>query len=364
MAKTSKATPAAEAAADVPSAKKYLVTGGAGFLGINLARYLLNRGHQVVSLDIADFTYPERNRIAEIKGDIRDRAAVDRAMAGVDVVVHTAAALPLYTPEDIYTTDIDGSRNVLQSAFERKVERLVHISSTAVYGIPDHHPLFEHDQLHGVGPYGEAKVLVEQVAQEYREKGMCIPVIRPKSFVGPERLGVFALFYDWAKDGRNFPVLGSGNNRYQLLDVEDLCDAIYLAATLDRDRVNDVFNIGAKEFTSIKEDYQAVLDYAGFGKKIVPIPAAPAIWTLRMLEKVNLSPLYKWVYETVTEDSFVSIEKAEKVLGYQPRYSNKQALIRNYQWYIDHLTEFQGQSGVSHRVPWKQGALGLAKMMF
>jgi nucleoside-diphosphate-sugar epimerase len=149
-----------------------------------------------------------------------------------------------------------------------------------------------------------------------------------------------------------------------LLDVEDLCDAIYLAATLDRDRVNDVFNIGAKEFTSIKEDYQAVLDYAGFGKKIVPIPAAPAIWTLRMLEKVNLSPLYKWVYETVTEDSFVSIEKAEKVLGYKPKYSNKQALIRNYQWYIDHLTEFQGQSGVSHRVPWKQGALGLAKMMF
>jgi nucleoside-diphosphate-sugar epimerase len=215
-----------------------------------------------------------------------------------------------------------------------------------------------------VGPYGEAKVQVEDICGEYRAKGMCVPVIRPKSFVGPERLGVFALFYDWAKDGKNFPVLGSGNNRYQLLDVEDLCAAIYLTATLERERVNDVFNIGAKEFTTLKEDYQAVLDYAGYGRKIVSIPAAPAIWTLRMLEKMNMSPLYRWVYETVTEDSFVSIEKAERVLGYAPQYSNKQALIRNYQWYIDHLSEFQGQSGVSHRVPWKQGALAVAKKVF
>jgi nucleoside-diphosphate-sugar epimerase len=346
------------------TSKNYLITGGAGFLGINLTRYLLARGHHVTSLDLADFTYPERSRITEIKGDIRNPETVARAMQGIDIVVHTAAALPLYSPQDIYTTDIDGSRNVLQAAYEQKVERFVHISSTAVYGIPDHHPLYETDKMQGVGPYGEAKVLVEEICREYRDKGMCLPIIRPKSFVGPERLGVFALFYDWAKDGKNFPVLGSGNNRYQLLDVEDLCDAIYLSATLDCTVVNDVFNIGAKEFTTLKEDYQAVLDYAGYGKRIVAIPAAPAIWTLRALEKVHLSPLYRWVYETVTEDSFVSIDKAERVLGFVPKYSNKQALIRNYQWYIDHLSEFEGQSGVSHRVPWKQGALALAKMVF
>ncbi len=333
-------------------------------MGINLARHLLAHGQQVVSLDLADFSYPERSQISEIQGDIRDAVTVNLAMQGVDIVVHTAAALPLYSPEDIYSTDIDGSRNVLQAAYEHKVERLIHISSTAVYGIPDHHPLYESDKLEGVGPYGESKVLVEQLCQEYRDKGMCIPIIRPKSFVGPERLGVFALFYDWAKDGKNFPVLGSGSNRYQLLDVEDLCDAIYLTATLACDQVNDVFNIGAADFTTLKEDYQAVLDYAGYGRRIVSIPAAPAIWTLRELEKLHMSPLYRWVYETVTEDSFVSIEKAVRVLGYAPKYSNKQALIRNYQWYIDHLADFAGQSGVSHRVPWKQGALGLAKIVF
>jgi nucleoside-diphosphate-sugar epimerase len=215
-----------------------------------------------------------------------------------------------------------------------------------------------------VGPYGEAKVLAEQICQEYRARGMCIPIIRPKSFVGPERLGIFALLYDWAKDGKNFPVPGRGNNRYQLLDVEDLCQAIYLVATLDCAEVNDVFNIGAKEFTTIKEDFQAVLDYAGHGKRVIPIPVAPMIVALQVLEKLNLSPVYKWAYGTITEDSFVAIEKAERVLGFRPQYSNQQALIRNYQWYIDHLADFSGQTGVSHRVPWKQGALGIAKWFF
>lgn len=342
----------------------YLITGGAGFLGINLARYLLDRGHLVTSYDIADFDYPERNRITEIKGDIRDKVTLSKAMQGVDIVIHTAAALPQYKPQDIYTTDIDGVRNVLQASLDAGVQRMIHVSSTAVYGIPDHHPLYEGDKLDGVGPYGESKVKAEQICQEFRDKGLCVPIIRPKSFIGPERLGVFALLYDWAKDGRNFPVLGSGNNRYQLLDVEDLCDAIYACCTLPKEQVNDVFNIGAKEFTTLKEDYQAVLDVAGKGKKIVSIPAAPAIWTLRILEKMNLSPLYRWVYETVTEDSFVSIEKAERVLGYKPKYSNKDALLRNYKWYLDNLKNFEGQSGVSHRVPWKQGALALAKLFF
>ena len=71
-----------------------------------------------------------------------------------------------------------------------------------------------------------------------------------------------------------------------------------------------------------------------------------------------------WVYETAGKESFVSIEKAQKVLGFAPKFSNKQALVRNYEWYVAHLDEFKGKSGVSPRVPWKQGVLGLAKHFF
>ena len=344
---------------------KVLVTGGAGFLGINLIRYLHSRGHECVALDIADFDYPDmKDKVTIVKGDIRNEKDVERAMQGVDQVVHTAAALPLYSPKDIYTTDVEGTRTILEVAHKQNIDRVVMISSTAVYGIPDHHPLYENDKLEGVGPYGQAKIQAEMVCLEYRGKGMVVPIIRPKSFIGPERLGVFAMLYDWALTGHNFPMIGSGKNRYQLLDVEDLCQAIYLCMTLPPETVNDTFNIGAKVFTTMKGDYQAVLDYAGKGKRIIGFPAAPAILALRILERLHLSPLYKWVYETASKDSFVSIEKAERVLGYKPLYSNKDALIRNYQWYVDHVHQFQNKSGVSHRVPWGQGALSLLKKVF
>lgn len=343
---------------------KVLITGGAGFLGINLVRYLLEKGYEVISYDFAPFDYPEKDKITVITKDIRDKADVDKAMEGVDFVVHCAAALPLYSKEDIYTTDVDGTRNILSSAFEHGVKRVVHISSTAVYGIPDHHPIYENDTLVGVGAYGEAKILAEKVCEEWREKGKCVSILRPKSFIGPERLGVFALLYDWAYTGHNFPMIGMGNNRYQLLDVEDLCEAIFLCLTKEEAKVSDTFNIGAKEYTTMKEDYQIVLDTAGHKKRIIGFPAAPMIWTLRLLEALNISPLYKWVYETAAVDSFVSIEKAEKNIGYSPKYSNKQALVRNYEWYIKNLASFQNASGVSHRVPWKQGALGVIKYLF
>ena len=344
---------------------RYLVTGGAGFLGINLVRDLLGRGHEVTSLDLTEFDYADcRDRVRIVTGDIRDPDRTGEATEGADVVVHCAAALPLYSREDILTTDVKGTRNVLQAAADAGVPRVVHVSSTAVYGIPDHHPLYEDDRLDGVGPYGEAKILAEEVCREFRGKGMCVPIVRPKSFIGPERLGVFALFFDWAKDGRGFPMIGNGRNRYQLLDVEDLCEAIYRTATLDAGIANDTFNIGAKDFQTMREDFQAVLDYAGFGKKVRGLPAGPLIWTLRLLELLRLSPLYKWVYETACKDSFVSIEKAQRVLGFQPKHSNQDALIRNYQWYLDHFEQFRDASGISHRVPWKQGILKLAKVFF
>ncbi|HWN72026.1 MAG TPA: NAD-dependent epimerase/dehydratase family protein, partial [Haliangium sp.] len=175
--------------------KRWLVTGGAGFLGINLVRHLLARGQEVTSLDVAPFDYPERDRVRVAQGDIRRRDDVERAMEGATIVCHTAAALPLYTPEDIRSTDIDGTRTVIEVAAARGVERFIHISSTAVYGIPDHHPLLEDDRLDGVGPYGEAKIAAEEICLQHRRKGMCVPIIRPKSFVGPERLGVFAMLY-------------------------------------------------------------------------------------------------------------------------------------------------------------------------
>ncbi len=345
---------------------KWLVTGGSGFLGINFIRYLVGKNDEVISLDKEPFDYPDmKGKIRAVLGDIRDKKVVDECMEGVDVVMHGAAALPLYSKQDIMTTNIDGTRLILQSAYEHGVKKVVYISSTAVYGIPDHHPIYEKDRLIGVGPYGESKIKAEEICQEFRQKGMCVPVVRPKSFIGPERLGVFAIFYEWASEGRSFPMIGKGNNRYQLLDVEDLCEAVYMLGTAtDYDKINTVFNIGAEDFTTMREDYQVVLDYGGYGRKIKPSPAWFVIFALTVLEKLRLSSLYPWVYKTASKDSFVSVEKAKRILGFVSRYSNKDALLRNYKWYLENKQNLASSPGISHRVPWKQGILRLAKVFF
>ena len=210
-------------------------------------------------------------------------------MASVDAVVHCAAALPLYRREDILSTDVEGTRILLDEAFRVGVDRFVFISSTAVYGVPERVPVLETDPLVGVGPYGRAKILAERACDGFRSRGMNVPVLRPKSFIGPERLGVFSLLFDWAADGKGFPVLGSGGNQYQLLDVRDLCEAVVLCLDGAPSTVSDVFNIGAREFSTIRADFQAVLDEAGFRPADREHPRTPG--TRRAAGAGGIAPL-------------------------------------------------------------------------
>ena len=343
---------------------KVLITGGAGFLGLHTALYFAGKGWQMVLTDIAPFEeseYPAGTVF--IQHDVRDRQGLDRILREhkPDVIVHGAAALPLWKPEDIFAINVNGTRNVLDAALAAGISRVVFISSTAVYGIPDHHPLYEHDQTQGVGAYGESKIQAEQVCEKYRSKTFCVPVIRPKTFIGTHRLGVFQILYDWVENGRRVPMIGKGGNRYQLLEVDDLAAAIHLAATADAQKANDTFNVGAAEFMTVREDMKAMCDYAGNGARPWGTPAGPVKLALRLFEAMKLSPLYKWVYGTADQDSFVSIEKAQSVLGWQPQYSNAQALIRSYQWYLNHKHEIAQGTGITHRIAWNQGILKFFK---
>ncbi len=352
---------------DMMKKNRILITGGSGFLGINLIRFLRRRGIAGIStLDLNPFDFPEQEHVDSVAGDVRDAAAVDKLLEQnrYEIIVHAAAALPLYSRDDIVSTEVRGTENILRAAFNYGTKRVIYISSTAVYGIPDHSPVSEDDGLDGVGAYGEAKIEAEKICIRYRNKGLCVPIIRPKSFIGPERLGIFALLYEWANEGRSFPVIGTGNNFYQLLDVEDLCEAIWLTCSRPEEIVNDTFNIGAKEFATVREDYQAVLDRAGGGKKIVCIPSGLAVPLLTILHLLRLSPVYQWIYKTADKNSVVSTARAEKILDFRPKFSNQDALLRNYDWYVKNIPRFEKKRGVDHRSPWKQGVISVLKAFF
>jgi nucleoside-diphosphate-sugar epimerase len=337
------------------------ITGGAGFLGLHLCSNLAPKLEDVLVLDIAPIDpqeYPQNVRYENV--DVRDLPRLRKALTGMDAVIHATAALPLWKDADIFSTNVDGTRNTLQAAVDNRIPRVVFVSSTAVYGVPEKHPIYEDDPLVGVGAYGESKIQAEKICAEYRAQGLCVPVVRPKTFIGPARLGVFQILYDWVQCGKHIPMIGNANNRYQLLEVDDLVQAIDLMLTLPNDRVNDVFNVGAVEFGTVRQSLGALCQYAASGSQILPVPSWLVKPVLGLFWRLHVSPLYPWVYATADKDSFVSSEKAQSQLGWKPRYSNAEALIRSYQWYLDHAGEI-AHEGVTHRVAWKQGILALVK---
>jgi len=346
--------------------KNVLVTGGAGFLGYHLAQNLIHR--EVASLtmnDIAPFFESEYSPdVNLVNQDVRDQEGMFRLINdnNIDIIIHCAAALPLWPKPEIYSTNIQGVRNTLEQAKKCGVERFIFISSTAVYGVPEIHPLNEDDPLVGVGAYGESKIEGEKVCEEYRQLGMCVPVIRPKTFIGTARLGVFQILYDWVDSGKRIPVIGKGNNYYQLLEVTDLIEAIWLAATAPQEMANDIFNVGAQAFDKVKIDVGTLCEFAGSGSTVMPTPAFLVKPALAIFEFMKISPLYKWVYGTADKDSFVSTKKIEEKLGWKSRYSNQDALTTSHKWYLEHKEELSHQkAGVTHRVGWDQGILKFFK---
>jgi nucleoside-diphosphate-sugar epimerase len=254
--------------------------------------------------------------------------------------------------------NVTGTELVLDESRAAEVNRVVFVSSTAVYGVPEKHPIEEDDPLVGVGSYGESKIDAEGLC---RVAAVETTIVRPKTFIGPERLGVFEILFDWIREGRRIYILGKGHNHYQLLAVEDLVDAIVRAATVP-EAARMTFNVGATEFGTVRGDLQALIDHAGSDSRLTPIPVKPAEVALRTLELLRVSPLAEWHYKTAHKDSFVDTSRAQQVLGWRPRLSNKDALIETYDWYLANRDRV-GSAGVTHRVPWNQQALGLLKRL-
>ena len=308
------------------------------------------------TLDVAPIDDPVDGGVTELRGDMRDPARARELCAGADVLVHAAAALPIRgSRREIMSVNVDGTAALLTAARENGVRRVVYISSTAVYGVPKVHPLFEDSPLEGVGAYGESKIACEQLV---RASPLETVIIRPKTFLGPERLGVFEILFDWIRDGRRIYVLGGGDNRYQLLAVEDLVDAIDRACTADV--AGQVFNVGATEFGTVRSDLEALITHAGTPSRLRPVPARPAELALRALELARLSPLGQWHYKTASRDSFVDVSNAQRLLGWNATKSNAETLVENYDWYLANRSRMQ-RSGVTHRVRWNQQALAWLK---
>ena len=332
--------------------KKVFITGGTGFLGCYLARHFLKEDYTVCLFDLSPLDAKDlKGKVTVIQGDIRDARAVEKAMGDSEYVIHAAAALPIQrSKKAIYSVNVDGTRNVLEAALTQHVKRVVFISSTAVCGVPKVLPENEDSPLHPIGYYGESKIIGEKLCHEYGLKGLSYNTIRPKSFLGPERLGVFEVWFEAIYTGKRVYILGNGKNKYQLLDVRDVVTAVSKALTSSVDK--EIFTIGARDYQTWRKDIGSVIKYEKSSSRITSLPVVPSQILLAVLDKLRLSPIAPWHYKSLPVDSYVSNEKTKKLLGFEPTRSNRELLLDSYLWYKKNRKRLLKQKGKTHRVGW------------
>ncbi len=340
-----------------------LVTGGAGFFGIHLTRRLLAEGRQVRVFDLAEMNAPELEFKGEfIQGDIRDADLVERAVRGCDGIYHNAAVLPISRSGKVFwEVNVQGTRNVLEAALRNNARKVVHISTSAVYGVPKAVPIDENTPLTPLGDYGRAKLAAEQVCNEFKQKGVDVSVVRPRTIVGSGRLGIFYLLFEWVRLGKRVYIIGGGDNLFQLVSASDLADAC--ARMTKTPCYQEDFNIGAREYGTVRSDLEGLVRHAGTGSRICLIPAALAKSALRVLDRMHLSPLVDWHYKTADKPFYFGVSKTERLLDWEPRDSNIKMLTDAYDWYREHWREYAQMVGTSHRKRVREGVLRLLRAL-
>jgi len=341
-------------AVEAPPVRKCIVTGGSGFVGIALVRRLLAEGCAVTVYDLGDPNAPDiKNDIVFVRGDVRDRDGLRTAARAADAFFHIAAMVPLTRAgKGFWEVNVGGVENAVDAALSAGVGHFVHLSSSAIYGIPATLPVTESTAPTPLGEYGRSKLAGERAAQKARDRGLKVAVIRPRTVVGPGRLGIFDLLFEWIRGGRPIFMLGSGNKPFQLLSNRDLAEAMLLA---NRTQADGEFNVGTDRFTTLRQDLNHLAEAVASRSRMVSIPSWLARPGLQALDWLRLSPLVDWHYKTIDKEFWFDIQRAQQILGWQPRDSNFEMLSQAFQWYVENRSAGELSQGSTHRAPISRG---------
>jgi len=335
-----------------------LVTGGSGYFGSLLVHRLVAAGHTVRVLDLNDVDDRPAD-IEVIQGDIRDAAVVARAVKGVDVVFNNVAQVPLAKDEELLrTVNVDGTALLLAECMKAGVGKVVHTSSSAVFGVPRSNPVLPTTVPSPAESYGHAKLAAEWACLDAVRNGLDVTIVRPRTILGHGRLGIFGILFEWVADGADIFVLGDGSNRYQFVHADDLADVCVLAGAKPGP---DVFNAGTDRFGTMREGLESLCDHAGTGSKVRSLPAGPAGLGMKAAAGLHLAPFAPYHWLMYSKSLWFDIQHVKDSLGWQPKYSNAEMLAESYDWFLANRASTADAGKSHHRTIAKQGALKLLK---
>jgi len=320
-----------------------LVTGASGFSGSLLVRKLVACGVEVraIARQSSDLTQFGSLALKWFRGDVFDPETIKTASQGVDYIFHLAAAYREagIKDETYFKVHVESTRLLAEAAIKNpNFKRFIHISTVGVHGHIDNPPAAEDYRFSPGDVYQETKAQAELWLHQFAKSNK-LPycVIRPAAIYGPADKRLFKVFKLASKPF--FPILGNGKCLYHLIHVDDLCDAIILAATAES-ALGQAFIIGNPNANSLSEIATIISKELGRKTRVIRIPAEPFFLLAALCEAVckplGLSPpIYKRRVAFFTKDRSFDTTKMQTVLGYVPKYSSFEGLIETTRWYVE-----------------------------
>ncbi len=337
-----------------------LVTGGSGYFGMLLAEQLRHDGADVRVLDLVD-TKDRHADIAFFAADIRDARAVRAAVDGVDVVYHNVAQVPLAKDRRLLrSVNVDGTQRLLEACADAAVAKVVHTSSSAVFGVPDSNPVLPSTVPRPVEEYGHAKLAAEWACLEATSRGLDVSIVRPRTILGHGRLGIFGILFDWIADGADPFVLGDGANRYQFVHADDLAGACIAAGQAEGPRI---FNIGTDRFGTMRQALEHLCEHAGTGSRVRSLPVGAAALAMRLSASAGLTPFAPYHWLMYSKSLWFDIDHACKALAWEPRWSTDQMFAHSYDWFVANRGSTADAGASHHRRAARSSALSALKSL-
>lgn len=321
---------------------KALVTGGTGFVGAHLTSRLLADGHDVRLLDLSPGAEGDALREAGaqlVLGSVTDPKVVEGAVQGVEVVFHLASGFrAIHAAErDYWSTDVAGTRNVLEAAARHGARRVVHCSTQGVHGSLAETPGDEDSPIAPQDYYCHTKWHAEKVCHEFIERGLDVVILRPTSIYGPGDLFGWAKLHRMVRSGR-FIMLGGGRTLNHPVYVGNFVDALLLGAE-EPAASGRTYIIADEDYVELNELVRAVGRASGVDVRIINLPFYSLAYAVASVVEAVTKPL--GIYPPIfrrrlswfrTNRAF-SIARARKELRYRPRVQLTEGLERTAAWY-------------------------------
>lgn len=344
-------------------AKKILLTGGAGFFGELLKKELLAKGYECVSIDLEKDTV-KHPRLTSIQGDIRDMDTLE-AIAQIhkfDAIFHVAAILAHAVKDKnfLWTSNVDGTRNIAELAHKHKIPKVVFTSSNCLWGESFERPVREDDPPKPVEIYGQSKWEGEKILLDKKYRNSFDAVIfRCPTIIDAGRLGLLAILFEFIDENRKVWVVGGGSNRYQFIYAADLISAFVKALDYKK---TAVFNIGSDDVPTFREAYDYVIQKSGGKARVANFPRSIAIPLMQLAYALKLSPLGPYQYKMIAESFVFDTANIKKELKWKPTLTNQDMLYKAYKYYHDNIGDIKGRTDVSaHKQAAKMGVIRVLK---